>query len=176
MSEFLSMFHLDPGHQWWDFVVRAAFIYVFLLVALRVLGSRPLAQLSKFDVILLMVLANAVQNAMNAGDNSVLAAIVLVITLMTMNHALHRFVFKHRRLESLIEGSPQVIIHNGQIVSAVAASANLTDEDIRAELRKTGCADPASVRWAILEADGHISVIPHYGVAPPVAGGTQAAL
>ena len=124
MSELLSMFHLDPGHQWWDFVVRAAFIYVFLLAALRLLGSRPLAQLSKFDVILLMVLANAVQNAMNAGDNSVLAAIVLVVTLMVMNHTLHRFVFRHRRLEALIEGMPQVLIHNGRVSPAVAASAN----------------------------------------------------
>ena len=165
MSDFLSMFQFDSGHPWWHFVVRAAIIYVFLLVALRLLGSRPLAQLSKFDVILLIILANAVQNAMNAGDNSVLAAFVLVVTLMVMNHVLHRIVFRHRRIESLVEGSPQVLIHNGRIVPAVAASANLTDEDIRAELRKSGCADPATVRWAILEADGHISLIPHYGVA-----------
>jgi uncharacterized membrane protein YcaP (DUF421 family) len=164
MSEFLSMFQLDPGHPWWEFVVRAAFVYIFLLLALRLLRSRPLAQLSKFDVILLIVLANAVQNAMNAGDNSVLAAIVLVVTLMTMNHVLHRFVFRHSRLEKMVEGSPQILIHNGRIAPAVAASANLTDEDIRAELRKSGVADPAAVRWAILEADGHISVIPHHGV------------
>ena len=164
MADFFSMFHLDSGHPWWHFVIRAIVVYVFLLLALRMLGSRPLAQLSKFDVILLMVLANAVQNAMNAGDNSVLAGLLLAVTLMVMNHILHRFVFRHRRIESLVEGSPQILIHNGRIVSAVAASANLTDEDIRAELRKSGCADPASVRWAILEADGHISLIPHHGV------------
>ncbi len=169
MAEFLSMFQLDSGHPWWHFVVRAAIVYLFLLFALRLLGSRPLAQLSKFDVILLMVLANAVQNAMNAGDNSVLAGVLLAVTLMVMNHVLHRFVFRHHRLEALIEGSPQVLIHNGQVVPAVAASANLTEEDIRAELRKAGVADPAAVRWAILEADGHISVIPHHTVAE--AGG-----
>ena len=97
------MFQIDPGHQWWHFVVRAIIIYVFLLVALRLLGSRPLAQLSKFDVILLMVLANAVQNAMNAGDNSVLAGVLLAVTLMVMNHVLHRFVFRHHRIEPLLE-------------------------------------------------------------------------
>jgi uncharacterized membrane protein YcaP (DUF421 family) len=165
MSDFLSMFQFDSGHPWWHFVVRGAVIYLFLFVALRLLGSRPLAQLSKFDVILLMVLANAVQNAMNAGDNSVLAGIVLVVTLMAMNRILHKFVFRHRRIEALIEGVPQVLIHNGRVNPAVAASANLTDEDIRAELRKSGVADPAGVRWAILETDGHISIIPHHDVA-----------
>lgn len=173
MSEFLSMFQLDSGHPWWHFVVRAAIVYVFLLLALRLLGSRPLAQLSKFDVILLMVLANAVQNAMNAGDNSVLAGVLLAVTLMVMNHVLHRFVFRHRRIESLVEGSPQVLIHNGRISPSVAASANLTDEDIRAELRKAGVADPAACRWAILEADGHISLIPHHDVADETKAGVK---
>src|SRR5262245_60012993 len=114
MSDFLSMFWFDSGHPWWQFVIRAALIYVFLLLALRLLGSRPLAQLSKFDAILLMVLANAVQNAMNAGDNSVLAGMLLAVTLMVMNHILHRFVFRHSRIESLVEGSPRVLIHNGR--------------------------------------------------------------
>jgi uncharacterized membrane protein YcaP (DUF421 family) len=147
MSGFLSMFQFDSGYPWWHFVVCAAVVYLFLLVALRLLGNRPFAQLSKFDVILLMVLANAVQNAMTAGDNSVLAGVLLAVTLMVRNHVLHRLVFRHRRIEALLEGSPQVLIHNGRIVQAVATAANLTDEDIRAELRKAGMADPAGVRW-----------------------------
>jgi uncharacterized membrane protein YcaP (DUF421 family) len=165
MSELLSMFQLDSGHPWWHFVARAAIVYIFLLVAMRVLGSRPFAQMSKFDVILLMVLANAVQNAMNAGDNSVLAGVLLAITLMVMNRLLHQFVYSHKRVEALLEGSPRVLIHNGTVVPGVARAARLTDEDIRAELRKTGITDLAGVRWAILEADGHISVIPHHRVA-----------
>ena len=165
MSELLSMFQIDSGHPWWHFVARAAIVYVFLLVSMRVLGSRPFAQMSKFDVILLMVLANAVQNAMNAGDNSVLAGVLLAITLMVMNRLLHQFVYSHKRVEALLEGSPRVLIHNGTVVPAVARAARLTDEDIRAELRKTGITDLAGVRWAILEADGHISVIPHHRVA-----------
>ena len=84
MSELLSMFQIDSGHPWWHFVVRAALVYAFLLVAMRLLGNRPMAQMNKFDVILLMVLANAVQNAMNAGDNSVLAGLLLAITLMAL--------------------------------------------------------------------------------------------
>lgn len=166
MSEFLSMFQIDSGHPWWHFVVRAVVVYVFLLIALRLLGNRPFAQLSRFDIVLLLVLANVVQNAMSAGDNSIVAGIVLVITLIGLNHLLHRLVYRNRRLEQLIEGSPQVLIHNGRIVPTVADGASLTDEDIRAELRKTGHADLANVRWAILEADGHISVIPHHRPAP----------
>jgi uncharacterized membrane protein YcaP (DUF421 family) len=162
MQDLLSMFQFDSGHPWWHFVARAAIVYVFLLLGLRVLGNRPLAQMTKFDVVLLMVLANAVQNAMNAGDNSVVAGIVLAIALMAMNHVLHRFAYRNRGVERLLEGSPQVLIHNGQVVRAIADGASLTEEDIRAELRKAGVADPAGVRWAILEADGHISVIPHH--------------
>jgi uncharacterized membrane protein YcaP (DUF421 family) len=124
-----------------------------------------MAQMSKFDIVLLMVLANAVQNAMNAGDNSVLAGIVLAVTLMAMNRVLHRIAYRNRHAEGLLEGSPQVLIHNGAIVRRVADAASLTDEDVRAELRKSGVADPAAVRWAILESDGHISVIPHHRAA-----------
>lgn len=133
-------------------MVRAVIVYVFLPIALRLLGNRPFAQLSRFDIVLLLVLASAIQNAMNAGDNSVVAGLVLVITLMALNHLLHRLVYRNRRLEQLVEGSPQVLIHNGRIVPAVADGASLTDEDIRAELRKTGtpisrtCAGPSSRR------------------------------
>jgi uncharacterized membrane protein YcaP (DUF421 family) len=162
MNELLSMFQIDSGHPWWHFVARAVVVYLFLLAALRLLGNRPMAQMSKFDVILLMVLANAVQNAMNAGDNSMLAGIVLAVTLLALNHFLHRVAYRSRRVERVLEGSPQVLIHNGRIVQAIADGASLSDEDIRAELRKAGVADAAGVRWAILEADGHISVIPHH--------------
>jgi uncharacterized membrane protein YcaP (DUF421 family) len=165
MSELLSMFQIDSGHSWWHFVVRAALVYAFLLVAMRLLGNRPMAQMNKFDVILLMVLANAVQNAMNAGDNSVLAGLLLAITLMALNHLLHRLVFRSKGIERALEGSPKVLIHNGQVIRAVADGASLTDEDIRAELRNSGVTDPAAVRWAILETDGHISVIFHHRVA-----------
>lgn len=177
MNEFVSMFQFDAANPWWHFVLRAAIVYVFLLGALRVLGNRPMAQMSTFDVVLLMVLANAVQNAMNAGDNSVVAGVVLVVTLMAMNRLLHRIAFRSKRVEGLLVGSPQVLIHNGVVVRGIADGASLTDEDIRAELRKAGVADPAGVRWAILEADGHISVIPHHresGAAPP--GGVATAV
>jgi uncharacterized membrane protein YcaP (DUF421 family) len=165
MTEVLSMFQIDSGHPWWHFVLRAAVVYVFLLVAMRVLGNRPMAQLNKFDVILLMVLANAVQNAMSAGDNSVLVGVLLAVTLMVLNHVLHRISYRSKRVERVLEGSPAVLIHNGQINRAVADGASLTDEDVRAELRKSGIADVTDVRWAILEADGHISIIPHHRVA-----------
>lgn len=165
MNDLIAMFQFHEGNQWWHFVARAALVYVFLWVALRLLGSRPLAQLSKFDVILLMVLANAVQNAMSAGDNSVLAGVLLATTLMALNHVVHRVEYHYKRVERALEGSPQVLIHNGAVIQAVADGASLTDEDIRAELRKAGVADPAGVRWAILEADGHISVIPHLRAA-----------
>jgi uncharacterized membrane protein YcaP (DUF421 family) len=165
MSELLSMFQIDSGHPWWHFVVRAALVYVFLLLAMRLLGNRPMAQMNRFDVILLMVLANAVQNAMNAGDNSVLAGVLLAITLMALNHLLHRIAYRNKHIERVMEGSPKVLVHSGQIIWAVADSASLTDEDIRAELRKSGITDVAGVRWAILETDGHISVIPHHHVA-----------
>src|SRR5437899_1443851 len=97
---------------WWEFILRGIIIYLFLLVLLRVTGKRQVGQLAPFDLVLLLVLSNAVQNAMNGGDNSVQAGVISALTLVALNYAMGYATYRSKRIEALIEGRPQVLIHN----------------------------------------------------------------
>src|SRR2546425_2347552 len=100
---------------WWELILRVVIIYAFLLALLRLTGKRQIGQLSPFDLVLLLVLSNAVQNAMNGGDNSLLAGIILASTLVALNGLVGWFTFKNKKLEQLIEGRPELLIHNGKL-------------------------------------------------------------
>ena len=145
---------------WWELVVRSAVVYVFLLVLLRITGKRQIGQLAPFDLVLLLVLSNAVQNSMNAGDNSLIGGLIAATTLIGLNFLVSLATFRSKRLESLVEGRPQVLIHNGKLFEEVMAKAKLTHHELNTALREAGCAGVEEVRSAILENNGTISVIP----------------
>src|ERR1700738_5446934 len=111
---------------WWEFVLRGIIIYVFLIVLLRLTGKRQVGQLAPFALVLLLVLSNAVQNSMNGGDNSLLGGLVSAATLVALNYGIGYATFKSKRLEALVEGRPQVIIHNGRVFEDVMGDATLT--------------------------------------------------
>ena len=138
--------------------MRAVVVYVFLLVLLRFTGKRQVGQLSSFDLILLVVLSNAVQNAMNGGDNSVLAGIILASVLVLLNSLVGLATYKSKRLEALMEGRPLILIHNGRLFTDVMERERLTRHELNAALRAAGCASVEEVHWAILETNGHITV------------------
>src|SRR5471030_1412673 len=98
---------------WWEFLLRAVIVYVFLIALLRLTGKRQIGQLSPFDLVLLLVLSNAVQNAMNGGDNSLLGGVISALTLVSLNYAVGRAQFKGKKVEEVVEGRPVVLIHNG---------------------------------------------------------------
>ena len=147
-----------PTLPWWEFVARAAIIYAFLLVLLKITGKRQVGQLAPFDLVLLLVLSNAVQNAMNGGDNTVTAGIILAATLVGLNWVVGFVTSKNKRLEVLIEGKPQILIHDGHVDRAVMERERLTQHELDAALRAAGCASVADVHFAILENNGRISV------------------
>src|ERR1700747_2657299 len=91
---------------WWEFVLRGIIIYVFLIVILRVSGKRQVGQLAPFDLVLLLVLSNAVQNSMNGGDNSLVGGLISALTLIALNYTVGFATFKSKRLEAIIEGRP----------------------------------------------------------------------
>src|SRR5262245_12385171 len=90
----------------WELVVRGCVVYVFLLVLLRLTGKRQIGQLAPFDLVLLLVLSNAVQNSMNGGDNSLVGGLISAGTLVALNYGLGFATFKNKRLETLVEGRP----------------------------------------------------------------------
>src|SRR5471030_847714 len=143
---------------WWEFVVRGVIVYAFLILILRITGKRQVGQLAPFDLVLLLVLSNAVQNSMNGGDNSVLGGLISATTLIGLNFFMGYLTFRNKRLEVLIEGQPEVLIHNGKLFEKVMARAQLTHHELNAALRQAGCLSGAEVHCAILENNGTITV------------------
>jgi len=143
----------------WELIIRAGVVYVFLLLLLRLTGKRQVGQLSPFDLVLLLVLSNAVQNYMNAGDNSLAGGLISAATLVGLNYGIGYVTYKNKRLETLIEGRPQIIIHNGKVYEDVMQSAKLTHHELNAALRRAGCGCAEEVQAAVLENNGSISVI-----------------
>ena len=105
-----------------------------------------------------LVLSNAVQNSMNGGDNSLTGGLISAATLIVLNYAVGIATFRSKRLEALIEGRPQVLIHNGKLFEDVLASSQLTRHELNSALRQSGCTCVEEVHTAILENNGSISV------------------
>jgi uncharacterized membrane protein YcaP (DUF421 family) len=145
---------------WWEFILRGLIIYVFLIILLRVTGKRQIGQMSPFDLVLLLVLSNAVQNSMNGGDNSVIGGMILAATLVAINWIVGSLTYKSRRAEALIEGRPELLIHNGKLFEKALAKCQLTHDELGTALRESGCSGVEDVKAAFLENNGTISVIP----------------
>ena len=151
--------------SWWELILRGLIVYVFLIVLLRVTGKRQVGQLAPFDLVLLLVLSNAVQNAMTGGDNSVLGGLISASVLVLLNYAAGILTYRSKKLESLFEGRPEVLVHNGKVFTDVLEREKLTHHELNAALREAGIACVEQVHYAILENNGKISVQPKKGSA-----------
>lgn len=150
---------LSMAVPWWELIVRGVVVYVFLLALLRITGKRQVGQLAPFDLVLLLVLANAVQNSMNAGDNSLVGGLITAATLIGLNFLVSLVTHRFKNLEAVVEGRPQILIHNGKLFEEVMAKAQLTHHELNSALRRSGCSSVAEVHSAILENNGAISVV-----------------
>ena len=150
------MFNLHV--PWWEFVVRGVIVYAFLFVLLRLTGKRQVGQLAPFDLILLLILSNAVQNSMNAGDDSLIGGLISALTLVAINWALAFAAYRSPVVERFVEGSPLVVVRDGHIERDVLAREHISDEDLRAALRLAGSFSTSQVKVAVLETNGHLSV------------------
>src|SRR5437899_7815120 len=104
-----------PSLDWWEILLRAVVVYVFLLVLLRITGKRQVGQLAPFDLVLLLVLSNAVQNSMNGGDNSLIGGLITAVSLIVLNYLVGVATYRSKTIEAFIEGRPQVLIHDGKL-------------------------------------------------------------
>lgn len=152
-----SMWHLSL--PWYEFVGRGAIIYIFLTIVLRLTGKRQMGHLAPFDLILLLVLSNTVQNAMNGGDNSVPGGIISACTVIAMNGAVSRLTYHSKFLSRIIEGRAIVLVRNGKINEHARRHAMLTREELLAALRSGGAQCLEDVHFALLENTGEISVV-----------------
>jgi uncharacterized membrane protein YcaP (DUF421 family) len=141
-------------------VVRAAVGYAFLLAAFRVTGKRQVGQLTPFDLVVLLIISNVLQNAMIGPDNSIFGGIVGVVTIFVMNGVVARLTFASRRCERLIDGQPTRLVHDGHVDEAAMARELVTRAELHAALREAGLAEVSEARFVMLEATGRITVGP----------------
>ena len=152
-------------------VLRAAVGYLFLLVAFRVLGRRQLGQLTNFDLVVVLVVANVLQNAMIGDDSSLMGGLIGAGTVLGLNAFVAAAVFASRHVEQLVDGDPIVIARNGQLLPGPLRRELITENEVLAAARHAGIEDLAGVRLAILETNGEISVFADIGpLGRPDAG------
>ena len=135
-------------------------IYIFLILALSLLGHRETTQLSPIEVVIIMVLGSAVETSMVAGDTSLLAGLTAATTLLVCNWGFSRLLNRSRWLRRILIGHPIPLVYNGEVLPKRMAAAGLSMDDILEGLRERGYDTIQQVRLAVLEADGSISVIP----------------
>jgi uncharacterized membrane protein YcaP (DUF421 family) len=140
-------------------VVRAVVVYGFLLAALRLAGRRELAQMTSFDLVLLLVLSNAVQNSLNAGDNSLVGGIVSALALLLLNWAVAYATWRWRKVERVVQGRPIRIVSDGRVHLGALRRELLTAAELRSALRKQGIMRISDCRQVVLEPDGTLSAV-----------------
>lgn len=143
---------------WWEFVVRGIVVYAFLLVLLRMTGKRQVGQLAPLDLILLLILSNAVQNSMNAGDNSLIGGLISAATLVVLNWLVAYAGFRSPKFENLIDGQPLVLVRDGRIDQRILDNEHITRAELDTALRISGTFNVSDVKLAMLEPNGHVSV------------------
>ena len=138
-------------------ILRPIIVYVFLIIGLRLSGKRELAQLNPFDLIVLLTLSNTVQNAIIGNDNSVTGGIIGAASLLAINYLVVRFLYDHRKIEQLVEGSADVLIENGKVHEHKLKRELITKEELAAAARKQGFDSLLEVHQCVLEPGGTLS-------------------
>ena len=139
-------------------VLRPALVYVFLVVALRVFGKRELAQLNPFDLVVLLSLSNTVQNAIIGNDNSLSGGLIGALALLALNYVVVRFLFRHRRLDEILEGEPITLIEHGRVKQNALAKELLTTAELMMVLHRQGFENVEDVERCVLEPGGTFDI------------------
>jgi uncharacterized membrane protein YcaP (DUF421 family) len=149
-----------------DIVLRTAVIYLFVLLGIRLSGKREVGQMTPFDLALLLLISNAVQNAMTGPDTSLIGGIAAALTLLLMNYLIAELSGSNRRFRKIIQGQPTLLVHDGQVLSAHLAKEHVSMDELERALREHGINNPHQVALAVLEVDGSISCLKYDEINP----------
>jgi uncharacterized membrane protein YcaP (DUF421 family) len=157
-------------------VLRAVLIYLFLIIALRIIGKRELGQANTLDLVVLLLVANAVQNGIIGNDITVTGAVIGAVTLFAINELFNRAAYSSSFVSRLFEGSPSVLIQKGKPVASALRRASISLPELRAIARRQGFENLGEVNSAILETNGVVTMFRqgeagHYH--PAEAGGLR---
>jgi uncharacterized membrane protein YcaP (DUF421 family) len=152
------LFH--PGTSLWEIALRTAIVYLAILIGLRLFGKRQLGQMSVGDLVMILLIANAVQNAMVGLDVSLTGGLTAALVLLVMNFVVVRGLGSTRLGERLLEGGPTLLVKDGRILGDGLRREGVGRDEVEMAIREHGIDDESGVRAAYLEPDGTISVIP----------------
>lgn len=148
----------DMQLPWWEFVVRATVVYVVLLVLVRMSGKRTVGQFTPFDLIVILLLAEAVTESLNGGDSSLIGGLIIAVVLVALDMGAAFLGSRSRRFDKLLQGEAVLIGRDGVIYQDVLKREKVPKEEIEKALRSADC-QIEDMRMAILESDGEISIL-----------------
>jgi uncharacterized membrane protein YcaP (DUF421 family) len=143
-----------------DLVIRATVVFFFIFFVTRVAGRRELSALEPFDLILLVVLGDLVQQGITQSDQSVTGTLIVISTITLLSIAVSWVSFRSGKVRLVTEGEPIILVQDGEIIERNLRRERLTHGDLEEEARRQQVASLSDIRWAILEREGTISVIP----------------
>jgi uncharacterized membrane protein YcaP (DUF421 family) len=147
------------GVPWWELAIRSVVVYAALLLMLRLFGKREVGQFTLFDLVLILLVANAVQPAMTGTDTSLTGGLVIIATLMATDRVV-ALARRNKTVRRILEASPTFIARDGKWLTQAMDREDVTVEDAEMALREHGIESVSDVKLAVLEADGSISVVP----------------
>ena len=148
---------------WYEIILRTFVVYMTVLVLLRTAGKRELGQMTPFDLVVILVIANAVQNAMTGGDNSLIGGMIAAATLTLVNIAVGRWGAKVPVFRRLVRSEPTLLLQDGKPITKNLEKERVDIGELEMAAREHGIADLSKVAAAVLEEDGSISIIPKEG-------------
>lgn len=146
--------------------LRTAAVYCVVLAGVRLSGKREVGQMTPFDLTLLLLLSNAVQNAMTGPDTSLAGGVVAAATLLVLNYFVADVSGANRRFRKFIQGEPSLIVHDGAVIEAHMAKEHVSMDELERAMREHGIADYHQVALAVLEVDGSISFLKYDDLKP----------
>ncbi len=156
-----------PGvHVLIGIVLRTAVIYIVVLLGVRLSGKREVGQMTPFDLTLLLLLSNSVQNAMTGPDTSLAGGVIAATTLLVLNYFIAQVSGGNRRFRKLVQGQPSLLVHDGQIIDAHMAKEHVSMDELERSLREHGIGTYHDVALAVLEVDGSISCLKYDDLNP----------
>lgn len=143
---------------WWELPARVAIIYIVLLVLVRVSGKRTVGQFTPFDLLVVMLLSEAVSSGLSGGEDSVTGALLSAVTLMGLNLGIAALTARSLKVQKLVEGNPVLVGRDGKLFEDTLRKSHVPICDMEQALRESDC-DLADMKFAFLEADGGISIL-----------------
>jgi uncharacterized membrane protein YcaP (DUF421 family) len=141
-----------------ELLLRVAVVYAGVFLLLRIVGKKHVGELAPFDLVVLLLLSECVQNALIADETSLTGGLIAAAALFGLNQLVGYAAWRDRKMERLLEGTPRFLVRHGRVLRDVLAREQITQSELMEALRREGCTSLTNVRYAILENDGDISI------------------